>query len=81
MRGKLRPTAEEEFKTKGHATIIVELFRIQEGTIGSGDDKQKFSVGANPNDIVIRIGNRTVTYDVKALIRDSARIIEKAEKK
>jgi len=80
MRGKLQPTLEEEMKTKGHGTIIVEIFRIQEGTIGSGDEKQKFSVGANPSDIVVRIGNRTVTYNVKDLVRDSAGIIERGEK-
>jgi hypothetical protein len=73
VKGKLQPSLEEEMKKKGRGTIHVGIFRVQEGKVG---DKE-FRVDVNPHDIIVHVGDRTVLYDIREIIQESDKLIER----
>jgi len=52
---------------------------LNHGTIDEGKKKKKFSVDANPKDIIVQIGEREVVFHIEDLVKESAEIVEKAE--
>jgi len=78
IKGELLPTAEEELKEKGHANIHVKIQTIK----GKVFENEEFEIGFGlGGSIFITFRHREVKFDVKDMVTEAVKIIEKVTQK
>lgn len=76
MKGKLLPTIEEEMKKYGHGHVYPR-FPLADAEV----DKEIVKIGASPKGIFVVYKGRTVLFDMKKLIENAVKIIDKVKSK